>query len=370
MLDLSTVFARKGWIVDIVTGICNPIWRKLIKSPLITLREVGYKVTESPRFWMNVKNYVRNSAKLVTKDTDVLITSSFPSPLVAGLTKDLMNHRWLHYLHEAPMVLHDPAGRRASALTYRLFYELATTLFSDEEIEAVRASDIIIANSLLTRDINARVYGFKPEDIRVVYPGVDPKSVHPNYAVPGFLQPFHEEGIPILFFPKGVKSWWNSETCLEALEKLKFEYISVFTGGTSKEKEHLDNRAEKLGMKESIIIIDNLPNPLMNSIYTNSSVVISIPRRQPFGLIPLEALICGTPPIISKMSGVSEVLENGGEVLTINHQDPDELAHGIKRLIHDQEFKTELVKNGKTKVKDYLTIDRFGEEMLDLAEND
>jgi glycosyltransferase involved in cell wall biosynthesis len=232
-------------------------------------------------------------------------------------------------------------------------------------LEAVKNADVVVANSNLTRGINAEVYGIPKGRIKVVYPGANPEDVHANESIPSFLEG-HEE-TPMLFFPKGTKQWWNPDTCLRALQKISSDFVAVFTGGTRREADLLKRGAEELGLRENLIYVDRLSDEDMSSTYTRSSVVVSIPTRQPFGLIPLEALLCGSPSVVSRESGVSEVLLDGEEVLTVDHRDPGELSEAVERLIADSGFRDEMVSRGRSKVMEKLTIDSFTNEVLQLA---
>jgi glycosyltransferase involved in cell wall biosynthesis len=63
---------------------------------------------------------------------------------------------------------------------------------------------------------------------------------------------------------------------------------------------------------------------------------------EPFGLTPLEAIGYGTPPLISKQSGVSEVLKN---CLKVDYWDVNEMANQIVAVIQNKSLRDELQNN-------------------------
>lgn len=69
---------------------------------------------------------------------------------------------------------------------------------------------------------------------------------------------------------------------------------------------------------------------------------------EPFGLVPLEAMLQRTPTIISKQSGVSEVLENS---LKVDFWDIDELANKILSVLDYDSLRTHLVEMGEQEAK-------------------
>ena len=64
---------------------------------------------------------------------------------------------------------------------------------------------------------------------------------------------------------------------------------------------------------------------------------------EPFGLTPLEAVALGVPVLISKQSGVSEVLKNA---LKVDFWDVNEMANQMLAVLQNQSLKNELIVNG------------------------
>jgi glycosyltransferase involved in cell wall biosynthesis len=141
-------------------------------------------------------------------------------------------------------------------------------------------------------------------------------------------------------------------------------FVALFTGGVDYEVREFHKNIDKFGLRDRIIWIREMPEEEMNSLYSCSTLVVSIPKREGFGLIALEALSCGTPAIISKRSGASEVLLNGEEVVIVNPANSEELASVIEALISDDNLREKLVTNGRSKVASYLNRDRFIQDFI------
>jgi glycosyltransferase involved in cell wall biosynthesis len=71
---------------------------------------------------------------------------------------------------------------------------------------------------------------------------------------------------------------------------------------------------------------------------------------EPFGLTPLEALRNNVPVIISKQSGVSEILKNA---LKVDFWDVDELANKILTVLNYRALHHELREHGALEVKTF-----------------
>lgn len=352
--------------VRLVTGLCNDTWRRELRSNTsVSLRELGQIVPGTLKFWLNVKRFTRAFSKLIDPETEVIVTSSFPSSIAAHIFAKEHNVRIAHYLHEAPQVLHDREGLKTLPFRLRLFYRMMSALHAKQDIEAVQRSSIIVANSQLTKKANSSAYGVDESRIEVVYPGVSPERVALLASVPRLIAKQVTEGIPVIFIPRGARFWRNPETCLEAFHMLRTEsFIAVFTGGSNHEVDYLIQRVKTLNIEDKVVWARELPNEELRALYSHSSMVISIPRRQPFGLIPLEALLHGAPPIISRTSGVSEVLADGVDAICVNESNPQELADAIQTLSND-EVRRKIVSSGRRTVLTQLTSTRFVKEIRD-----
>jgi glycosyltransferase involved in cell wall biosynthesis len=372
MTGLASGLADSQTIVELVTGLCHNAWRNELckKTGHVSVKEVGRTAPGSLEFWLSVNGFARALAKLIDPQTDVVVTSSFPSSLASKIFTENRHVKVVHYLHEAPMVLHDKEGLKVLPVRLRLFYRAISLLYARDDIEAVARSDTIIANSQLSRRANAEAYGIDESRIEVVYPGVNvAEGTAPSASAPKPIIRDLRQGVPVIFFPRGTQFWRNPEISLQALARLQFPFQAVFTGGASYEANCLVKRAKALGIMKKVLWIRELSNENLGALYSQSSVVVSIPRRQPFGLIPLEALIHGAPPIISRSSGVSEVLRNGLDAIQINECETEELVNAIESLIWNEGMRKSIVSNGRRTILERLTLARFVKEMREKISN-
>lgn len=364
MTDLALGLADRETRVDLIAGLCHATWKsELCANASVSVREVGQRSPGSLEFWLSVRGCAKALRRLIDPDTNVIVTSSFPSSLAARMFTQEHDAKVVHYLHEAPMVLHDKDGVKALPFPLKSFYRMMSALYAKDDIEAVTESDTIIANSRLTREANSKAYAIDQSRIELIYPGVNTERMAPSGFVPTLIADYVKEGIPIVFTPKGAQFWRNPQICLQALTKLVFPFRAVFTGGTRNEGDSLLKRARALGIAESVLWTQELSTQELSGLYSHSAVVVSVPKRQPFGLIPLEALMHGAPPIVSSSSGVSEVLRDQVDAIRINEGNPEDLANALQALISDDEMRRGIVSSGRGTILKRLTLTRFVNEM-------
>lgn len=367
MTDLALGLADEKVQVEVVTGMCHGYWRSQLskKANFISVKELGRATPGNLRFWLNVKGFVKAFAKLINPETDLILASSFPSSLIADLFAKSNGAKTVHYLHEAPMVLHDREGLKALPLKLRIFYRFASARYAEDDVEAVRRSDMILANSQLSKRVNAVTYGVDESRIGVIYPGVNVKQITASVVNPPLISRYVRDGLPVILFPRGAQLWRNPEVCLQALHRLRIgDFVAVFTGGADYEAAALLKHAKMLGLTGKVVWVQELSDEELNAMYSRASLVVSIPKRQPFGLIPLEALVCGAPPVISESSGVAEVLRDGIDAICVHENDAEQLADAIKTLILNAEIRAKIVSNGKRRVLAEFTSGRFVKEVI------
>jgi len=77
----------------------------------------------------------------------------------------------------------------------------------------------------------------------------------------------------------------------------------------------------------------------MDRVYAMAQAAVLPSRVEPFGMAPLQAMSFGLVPIVSRVSGVSEVLTDESDCLILeNHLDASELASHMARLMDDPQL--------------------------------
>jgi len=365
--DLAIGLAEEGCKVDLLVGACNKLWYDQLrrKNSSLSVKEVGVKFPGNPLTWINLEVLTRSLFRLINPDTDTIFTSGFPSNLILNYSNRL-RARHIHYFQEAPTILHDREGQKATNPFYLpIFYRFMTRLYGGSDIRCVRNYDVLMANSNLTRRINAQVYGLDPADIKVVYPGINIKKFERPISATPFFSRIVKKSSPVIFFPKGTKFWWNQLVCLKALERLRnVDFIAVFTGGTWFEVKSLAMWSKKLGISQKILWAQVLSEEELRFIYSRSTIVVSIPRRQPFGLTPLESIICGSTPITSRHSGLFEIMKLEDSANFVDGNDSIELAQTMEKLITDEDLRRKIVFDGRLKIVEEFDGSKFINRMI------
>jgi glycogen(starch) synthase len=186
------------------------------------------------------------------------------------------------------------------------------------ERQGVRLADRVIAVSRATADRLASTYGVPHQRIRVVHNAIDASGArHRHTASAG--RP------PLVLFAGRLTRQKGPEFFLEAAALVAREIprARFVVAGAGELLPAMMARAEALGMERQVVFKGFLPPAKLARLYSTADLFVSPSVSEPFGLAALEALAHGTPAIVSRRAGVTEVVRN---VLQVDHGDTDDLA--------------------------------------------
>ena len=185
------------------------------------------------------------------------------------------------------------------------------------ERTAVESADAVIAVSQgMRRDILACYPAVDPERVTVIHNGIDPDQYRPR-ADPALLA---RHGIPddrpYAIFVGRITRQKGVVHLLDAAEHLPAGVQLVLCAGAPDTKEiaaEFRTRVDELADADvDVIWIDEmLPRPKVIQLLTHASVFVCPSIYEPFGIVNLEAMACGTAVVASAVGGIPEVVVDG-----------------------------------------------------------
>jgi glycosyltransferase involved in cell wall biosynthesis len=239
-------------------------------------------------------------------------------------------HDWMTY----------PAGMAVAAMTGKpLIAHVHSTEFDrsgenvnqmiyDIERMGFHAADRVIAVSYFTRNIIIGRYGVSGEKVEVVHNGVE-RSSNGNWAL-------GETGIRgderIVLFLGRITMQKGPEYFLQAAKKVLgvMDNVKFVMAGSGDLMHRAVEMAAELGIGQKVLFTGFLRGEDVQKIYRMADLFVMPSVSEPFGIVPLEALNNDVPVIISKQSGVSEVLSHA---LKVDFWDVDEIANKIVAVL-------------------------------------
>lgn len=253
-------------------------------------------------------------------------------------------HDWLTYsagiaaksVSGKPLVVHmhatefDRSGENVNQNVY------------DIERRGMEAADRVITVSNLTRKIVIERYGIDPAKVFTVYNAVEPIEK----AKQEFKRGVKEKVVTFLgriTFQKGPDYF------VEAARKVldKDPNVRFVMAGSGDMLNKTIRRVAELNMADRFHFTGFLKGDDVDHMFGLSDVFVMPSVSEPFGIVPLEAMRSNVPVIISKQSGVAEILQHA---LKIDFWDVDAMADCIYGLVNYEGLSKMFKNYGKTEV--------------------
>ncbi|MGD8373903.1 MAG: glycosyltransferase family 4 protein [Candidatus Woesebacteria bacterium] len=204
-------------------------------------------------------------------------------------------------------------------------------LIHDIEYNTLMMADRVIAVSQSTKDIIASNYQIPSNKVEVVHNSIDAESFNPidgdNVYV--YLSKMKQYGYKVVV-NVGRLAVQKGLTQLLMAAKLviqKNSKILFLIAGSGEQYHELLQLSADLGISQNVIFTGQfVRGKKWRDAFAIGDVFVMPSVSEPFGIAALEAIGCGTPALISKQSGVGEVLKN---VLKFDYWDTQKMADYI-----------------------------------------
>ncbi len=236
-------------------------------------------------------------------------------------------HDWLTYfagiaakrVSGKPLVVHmhatefDRSGENINRRVYAI------------EKAGMQAADRVIAVSELTRRIVIGKYGIPADKVVTVHNAVrfgESEEAAPERAVKDKVVTF----LGRITYQKGPD--YFVEAAAKVLQRVSD--VRFVMAGSGDLMNHVVRRVAQLGIADRFHFTGFLKGGEVQRMFRLSDVYVMPSVSEPFGISPLEAMRSGVPVIISRQSGVAEVLDYA---IKVNYWDVDALADAIYGLL-------------------------------------
>lgn len=236
-------------------------------------------------------------------------------------------HDWLTYfagiaakrVSGKPLVVHmhatefDRSGENINRRVYAI------------EKAGMQAADRVIAVSELTRRIVIGKYGILADKVVTVHNAVrfgESEEAAPERAVKD----------KVVTFLGRITNQKGPDYFVEAAAKVlqRVSDVRFVMAGSGDLMNHVVRRVAQLGIADRFHFTGFLKGGEVQRMFRLSDVYVMPSVSEPFGISPLEAMRSGVPVIISRQSGVAEVLDYA---IKVNYWDVDALADAIYGLL-------------------------------------
>jgi glycogen(starch) synthase len=219
-------------------------------------------------------------------------------------------------------------------------------------------ADIVIANSNFIKRRLMNDYCVPEHKIRVVHNAAEdlPTIYHDAGKI--------KEKDKIVLFIGRVTLQKGPDYFIDAAKKVleKEKNVKFILAGSGDMLGRMIQKVADMGMADKFIFPGFISREEVAKLNRMADVFVMPSVSEPFGIVPLEAMSQETPTIISKQSGVSEVLQNA---LKVDFWDINDLAAKIISLLKYSNLHNELKTRGFDEVKN-MTWDKPAQKCIDI----
>jgi len=219
----------------------------------------------------------------------------------------------------------------------------------DIERQGMHAAERVIAVSYYTRSIIISRYAVPGEKVEVVHNGVE-RNGSGNWSPAGPPAVGIGKDEKIVLFLGRITMQKGPEYFLRAAKKVleKMDNVKFVMAGSGDLMYRAVEFAAELGIGGRVLFTGFLRGEDVRKIYRMADLYVMPSVSEPFGIAPLEALENDVPVIISKQSGVSEVLHHA---LKVDFWDVDEMANKIVAVLKYPPLEITLRNHGNFEVR-------------------
>ena len=214
------------------------------------------------------------------------------------------------------------------------------------EKEGMEFADEVVAVSNYTKNKIVQNYGVHPEKITVVHNSVDPiiSSCEHDFEIKK-----HDR---VVLFLGRITLQKGPDYFLYAAKKVleRESNVKFIIAGSGDMEPFIIEKAAELGISKNVLFAGFLEGDDVDKAYKMADLYVMPSVSEPFGITALEAMRNGTPVIISKQSGVAEVVKN---CLTANFWDVNDIAGKILAVLSYNPLHESLKENSLFEIKGF-----------------
>lgn len=231
-----------------------------------------------------------------------------------------------------------------------------------------RVDRIVAISHQTARDL-VEFYHLPSDRIRVIYPAYDGRFCPLPEVESERVRARYTEGARFILHVGSISRKKNLLTLLQAYEKLcvwGYDGCLVLAGRQYSKgyDEAFYAHLDRSPYRSRVILTGSVPDEDLPALYNAADLMVFPSLHEGFGLVPVEAMACGTPLITSGAGALSEVVGDGGLIIE-DVRDADAIARAADGLLTDKGRRADQIARGLRRAACY-TADRAMAQTLAL----
>jgi glycogen synthase len=245
------------------------------------------------------------------------------------------------------------------------------------------ADGVVAVSESMMRDVQT-LYGVSRDKIRIIHNGIDLQQYRPTPNRQVLVDNGIDPDVPYVLFVGRITRQKGIIHLVNAIPHLHRGVQVVLCAGAPDTREIASEMTEAVERARArsphpiVWIQEMLPKETVITLYSHAAVFVCPSVYEPFGIINLEAMACGTPVVASAVGGIPEVVEDGQTGLlvtfdvagpTVEPANPDrfsrDLAAAVNVLLDDPALRRSMAEKARARVEQKFSWTTIARETLD-----
>jgi glycosyltransferase involved in cell wall biosynthesis len=161
--------------------------------------------------------------------------------------------------------------------------------------------------------------------------------------------------VPVIFSPRLMQPVYNTETVvktLSAVHKQLPETIFILVNYPRNDfARKIERQIREAGFMKQVRLVDLIPPDEMPGYYSLADVTLSIPLSDSAANSVLEAMACGSVPVVSNLPALQEIITEGNSGFLVSPLNHSGIAGKIIDILNNQTLRKKIAEHNRIKVK-------------------
>lgn len=336
----SSLVKSYGWEVEVFPIIW---WVSMSQRKKCHFRQIFMRMSER----------VSKIVDLIKRHEIGLVYTNTITCLDGAISARLANIPHIWHIHELP-----------SLQNYFKFY---CPMWMVRKIVYSLSKKIIVPSRIVKKDILYKDDG----KIEIIPNGVDPQAFA-NIDTRKFKAEIAlKKGTRVVCMLGAIyenKKPYNFIEAARIVSEKIDDVIFMLVGSSERHyMQTITNKINELGLEKKLLLLGFRSD--VSEILNSIDMLVSASSLESFSLVLLEAMASAKPVIATRSGGPEDIVDHDVTGFLVNHDNPLEMANAMFTLLEDKTRAIEMGLNGRKKVYEFFTIDKYFESVQRIIDN-
>lgn len=244
--------------------------------------------------------------------------------------------------------IHDETQRYINDIEWMLTYE---------------ATEVVVNSNFMKNDLQ-RLFGLPFEKINVVPNGINITTFNSTQRDYDFRRQYAADNEKIILFIGRLVYEKGIQHLISAMPKILEGYhdAKLVIAGKGGMYDELKAQADYMGLGNKVYFTGYLNAKQVPKMYKCADISVFPSTYEPFGIVALEAMLAGTPTVVSDIGGLNEIVTHGVDGMKSYAGNPNSIADSILSLLFNPQLCDNIAKKAKLKVKNQYSWNKIAQD--------